>query len=171
MNHLRKFATQAIAIVSLAASCYSPIYPEGRQCAPDGSCPGDLVCDQFFQCLSPELVQEPIEPTFPPNLYGQLCWEGDFCAEGMDCFIDYNNGFSQGFCTPVCGDGSGMTNEEVCQFVDPGFGATHCLLSEYPPELPPMYCATECDVSGLCPDQLECMYDDWFGISICKPSF
>ena len=160
----------------LAVGCYSPEYPDGRQCAPDASCPGDLVCDLNFVCMSPELVEGRPDPPLPTfSGYGALCWPDNPCDEGLYCFVDPNDpadpdgNTNLGMCTAMCGDGTGNIDEQVCQFIDPGSVFTQCLFTESP-DLSPMYCGTPCNFGdAFCPEGLECREDAWLGVTMCKP--
>ena len=164
-----------VCLTLLLCACYSPNYPEGRQCAPDASCPGDLVCDpNFFLCLSPENVgvvippNPPLPPEIPPDAYGWTCFDNSNCFEGMHCFIDFASGQEIGFCTAICGNGVGDINDEVCQYFDQGFGNTYCIFSDDPNNLAPQYCGTFCVEQMECPFDLRCQDNPFFG-PVCTP--
>ena len=159
------------------AACYAPDYPEGRICAPDGSCPGDLVCDVNFLCFSPENAsvvvppEPPIPPPdLPPDAYGQPCFDTRDCFDGMHCYIDFESGQQGGFCTAVCGDGNGNVNEDICRYFDQGLERTFCFLSDDLNNFVPMYCGTVCDNGQACPWELICQEHPFFG-PICTSSF
>ena len=155
----------------LAAGCYAPDYPDGRPCSPDGSCPGDLVCDRSFLCLSPELVgdEPPPDPLPEPiSSYGAFCGEGNPCLDGLICYFDPNDAAGLGFCTPQCGDGSGAVDDGVCLFISNSPGA-QCVFSESR-DLGPMFCGTLCAQGDdqACPAGLECREDEWVGALVCQ---
>lgn len=174
---MRYFDKVLVLFIAFGAACYSPVYPEGKLCAPDGSCPGDFICTEQFFCLSPEQVGDepppdlpPIEPTFPPDLYGLQCFDQGECPEGMGCYVDRTMG-EWGFCTPICGTPEGNTSDALCEYVNPGRGTTSCLLGDNPENFPPMFCATLCAEDGICPFELVCAVDEFYGLPMCKSPF
>lgn len=176
MEHSGKLT--AVLLGLLLSACYSPTYPEGRICAPDGTCPGDLVCDVNFLCFSPENAGEviPPDPPFPPDFprdsYGRLCFEEGGCPDGLTCFIDPRDPDRIGFCTPMCVDFEGDINEEICQYVDPGQGTTMCgVIYDLETGEPPGFCATFCQEGTECPQELVCAFDEQYGTTMCKVPF
>lgn len=150
----------------LATSCYSPDYPNNRQCTPDGSCPGDLVCNREFFCISPDLLGEPPPPP-PETSYGEFCWAENPCWDGLFCYLDPNDGTGLGFCTAMCGDGQVVFDEGVCAYIDQNSPNTQCSFSDAA-GLGPMYCGTFCERNEDCPPSLECREDEWVEMLICQ---
>lgn len=175
---MQRFYKSLLPALALLCACYSPDYPEGRTCAPDGSCPGDLMCDQFFQCLSPEFVDvtippdPPFPPEFPPDAYGLYCLDEAECEPGLSCYRDPLGINPVGFCTPVCGGFDGAIRQEICDYVDPGNGMTSCgLVNDPQTGGPPIMCSTFCEGDQVCPPGLECLFTEAWGAFMCQPPF